>query len=337
MRKIDFEAHFYTEEYIDTLLRNSRYPRMTVDEKTRRRKLWYNEQIDQPFADGLYNPLMDLGEKRIERMDECGIDVQVLSLSAPGVEQLDPSVGTPLAKNANDTLSEAMKRFPGRIMGYAALAPKDPLAAAGELERCARDLGFCGWNTHSNYGDSYLDDARYRPILRKAEELGVSIYIHPTVPLIPQVTGYGFALAGAPFGFGVETALCVMRLIYSGALDEFPTLKIILGHLGEALPFLIKRIDWAWERPFDPNLRPKIAKKPSEYFKDNIFVATSGNYYEPAFMCTREAMGIDKILLGTDYPYEDPEECVDFIDRLPISQEDREKIYSENARRFGFS
>jgi hypothetical protein len=268
-------------------------------------------------------------------MDKCGVDVQILSLSAPGLEQLDPNTGAALAKSANDGLFEVIKKYPDRFMGYAALAPKNPGRAADELERCVKELGFKGWNTHSNYGDSYLDDKEYWPIMERCERLGVPIYVHPTVPAIPQVKGYGFALAGAPFGFGLETALCMMRLIYSGVFDAFPTLKIILGHLGEGLPFVLKRIDWAYVRPFDPAARPNLARKPGQYVRDNVFVTTSGNYYEPAFKCTYEALGIDRILLGTDYPYEDPEECIEFVEGLSISREDREKIYSGNARQLG--
>jgi predicted TIM-barrel fold metal-dependent hydrolase len=222
-------------------------------------------------------------------------------------------------------------------MGYAALAPKNPARAADELERSVKELDFKGWNTHSNYGDSYLDDEKYWPILEKADKLGVPIYIHPTVPAIPQVRGYGFALAGAAFGFGLETALCMMRLIYSGVFDRYPNLKIILGHLGEGLPFLLRRIDWAYIRPFHPRARPNLAKKPSQYFKSNVFVTTSGNYFTPAFMCTYEALGIDKILLGTDYPYEDPDECLQFLEGLPLSKEEKDKIYFINAGQLGIT
>ncbi|MBW2207842.1 MAG: amidohydrolase [Deltaproteobacteria bacterium] len=127
----------------------------------------------------------------------------------------------------------------------------------------------------------------------------------------------------------------MMRLIYSGVFDKYPGLTVILGHLGETLPFLMTRIDWAYVRPFDPAARPKIEKKPSEYLKNNVYLTTSGNYYEPAFRCTVEAMGIDRILLGTDYPYEDMAESVQFIEELPISAEDREKIYYRNAEQMG--
>jgi uncharacterized protein len=335
MKKIDFEAHFFTLEYVDALYGNVGYPRFADSQETGSRRLWYNPETGQPFADVLLNALLEVGEERLARMNKVGVDVQVLSLSAPGVEQLNPGMGAALARGANDFLFETINKHPDRFMGYAALSPKDPLRAADELERCVKELGFKGWNTHSNYGDSYLDDRRYLPILERAAKLGVPVYIHPTVPAIPQTRGYGFALAGAPFGFGLETALCMMRLIYSGVFDTCPGLKVILGHLGEALPFLLKRIDWAYVRPFDPAARPSLARRPGEYLRDNVLVTTSGNYFAPAFVCTSEAMGVDKILLGTDYPYEDPEECVGFIEGLPLSKTDKDRIYSTNARQLG--
>jgi predicted TIM-barrel fold metal-dependent hydrolase len=337
MKRIDFEAHFYTPKYVETMYRNKGYPRFAEDEKTKGRRLWYNPEVGQPFAEFLLNDLLDLGSERLKKMDRCGVDVQMLSLSAPGLEQLEPNTGAALAKSANDALFEVIRKYPDRFMGYAALAPKNPEAAADEMERCVKELGFKGWNTHSNYGDSYLDDKKYWPIIGLCERLGVPIYVHPTVPAIAQVKGYGFALAGAPFGFGLETELCMMRLIYSGVFDAFPTLKIILGHLGEGLPFILKRIDWAYVKPFDPSARPNLARMPGQYVRDNVYVTTSGNYYGPAFKCTYDALGIDRILLGTDYPYEDPEECIEFVEGLPISREDKEKIYSGNARQLGIT
>jgi len=335
MKKIDFEAHFFTEEYLKGLHENKGYPRVVEEEKTKGRRLWHTADVGQPYGDLLLNTLLDLEKQRLKKMDECGIDIQVLSLSAPGIERLAPDVGTELAKKTNNVLSEVIKKYPDRFMGFAALAPNNPQQAAGELKRTVEELGFKGWNTHSNFGDTYLDDQQYWPILQRAEELDVPIYLHPTVPAFPQIRTYGFTLAGAGFGFGFEAAMCMMRLILSGVFDKYPRLKIILGHLGEALPFLLKRIDWAYVRPFDPSGRPKLAKKPSEYLKNNVFVTTSGNYYEPAFVCTREALGIDHILLGTDYPYEDTTECLQFIEGLPISTQEKEKIYYGNADQLG--
>lgn len=129
----------------------------------------------------------------------------------------------------------------------------------------------------------------------------------------------------------------MMRLIFSGVFDTYPGLKIILGHLGESLPFFLKRIDWAYVRPFDPTARPSLSRKPSEYIKNNVFVTTSGNYFKPAFMCTYEALGIDRILLGTDYPYEDPEECIEFLEGLPLQKHEKEKIYLINTAQLGIA
>jgi predicted TIM-barrel fold metal-dependent hydrolase len=335
MKKVDVEAHFYTKAYLKALKKNKGYPKYVEDEKNKSRRLWYTKEVGQPFADPLLEALLDHGEGRIKGMDASGVDVQILSLSAPGVEQLEPAVATTVARDANNALSEIIRQNPDRFKGFAALAPKRPKEAADELERCIKDLGFVGWNTHAHYGDSYLDEEQYRPILERAEKLKVPVYLHPTVSTVSQLAKYGFPLAGTPFGFGFEAVLCLMRMIYAGIFDEFPGLVVILGHLGEGLPFVMERIDWAFLRPFDPNLRPKISKKPSEYLRNNIFVTTSGNYYEPAFRCTYEALGIDRILLATDYPYEDTNECMRFLQRINLRDTEKDKIYFLNAKRIG--
>ena len=335
MQKIDFEAHFYTQSYIDAMFANKGFPRFEIETSTGKRFLRYCSEVGQPFADFLLDRLMDLGDGRIRKMDENQVDIQVLSLSAPGLEQLPAVIGPELSRSANEELAAVIDKYPDRFKGYAALWPKDAESAADELERCVKEFGFVGWNTHSNFGDSYLDEDLYWPILERAESLGVPIYLHPTVPAISQVKPFGFALAGAPFGFGLETALCMMRLVMSGAFDRFPKLKVILGHLGEGLPFILKRIDWAYVRPFDPESRPPLKRKPGEYIRDNVWVTTSGNYYLPAFQCTRDALGLDRILLGTDYPYEDMEECIEFVDGLPIPNDERDRIYQTNAEALG--
>ena len=335
-RRIDLEAHFVTAGHVRAMEENPGYPRYVVDERTRARRLYYAEEVGEPLGDALLNRLLDVGEQRLEEMDAAGIDIQVLSLTSPGVEQFEPATGVALASRINDELAEIIEQYPDRFMGFAALAPKAPEAAAAELERAVKCLGFKGWKTHSNYGDSYLDDEKYWPILEKAAELDVPIYLHPTVPAMPALWKYGFALAGAPFGFGVETSVCMMRLVYSGVFDRYPGLKVILGHLGEGLPFLMQRIDFAYVRPwFDPDARPRLKKRPSDYLRENMLVTTSGNYLPAAFQCTHEALGVDRILLGTDYPYESPQECVQFLDALPLREEDRAKVYGVNAARLG--
>jgi predicted TIM-barrel fold metal-dependent hydrolase len=337
MKRIDFEAHFLTREYVKVLSKNKGYPRYVEDEQTKSRQWFYTADAGLQLGDFLLDRLLDLGEGRLKIMDEAGVDVQVLSLTAPGLEQLDPGTGTSLAKKTNNALAEVIQKHPDRFLGFAALAPQNPEGASDELERAVKDLGFKGWNTHSNYGGTYLDDKKYWPILEKAEQLDVLIYLHPTVPAIPQLGKYGFSLAGAPFGFGVEAGMCMMRLILSGVFDKYPRLKIMLGHYGEALPFLMTRIDWPYTKPSDPARRPTLARKPSEYLKNNVVVTTSGNFFEPAFMCTYQAMGIDKIFLGTDHPYESMDESIQFLEGLPISQEEKDKIYYLNANRIGFT
>ena len=332
MKKIDFEAHFYTKAYLKALANNKTTPKLVEKDDKGVGRLWYTEDLGQPFAPFLVNKLVDLGEGRLKEMDEYGIDVQLLSLSAPGLEQLDPAAGAALAVESNDALAEVTRKYPDRFMGYIALAPKAVDASLKEMERAVKELGFKGWNTHSNYGDTCLDDERFLPLLAKAEELNIPIYIHPTIPQIPQVRVHGFALGGPGMGFGIDTTITIMRLIFSGVFDKFPRLQVILGHLGEALPFLLKRMDWAYLRPIDPSERPNLKKKPSEYFKTNIYVTTSGNYYEPAFMCTYEALGVGRILLGTDHPYEDIPECMEFLAGLPISEEDKNRIYGLNGQ-----
>ena len=338
MKKIDFEAHFVTQEWVDALYKNKGYPRLVEDKAAKTRRMYFTAEAAEPFSDVLLGNLLDVGEKRFKAMDDAGVDAQVLTLTAPGVESLNPDLGTTLAEHSNNALAEIIEKHPDRYMGYAALAPKKPESAAKELERAVKELGLLGWKTHSNYGDSYIDEKTYWPVLAKAEELDVPIYLHPTATIIEQLRTYGFALAGTPFGFGVETSMAMMRLVLSGAFDAFPKLKVILGHLGEGLPFILQRIDFPYVRPHfkaDPGFLPELKKKPSDYLKENMFVTTSGNYLEPAFMCTKEALGIDRVLLGTDFPYEDSSECMQFLEGLPLSLEEREKIYLTNAGRVG--
>ncbi len=334
MQVIDFETHFATEEWIDALRKNPDYPRIDVNPVTGANRLCFTETAIEPFSEVLLNRLLDLGEGRLKDMDQAGVDVQVLSLTAPGVEQFEPGQGAALARHANDVLAATIARYPNRFLGYAALAAKDPEGAVIELERAVKEKGLIGWKTHCNFGDVYLDDKRFWPIMAKAEELNVPIYLHPTAPMIPQLQTYGFALAGAPFGFGVETSIVMMRLVLSGVFDAFPSLKVILGHLGEGLPFVLQRIDFPFVRPHfkdNTDLLPNIQKTPGEYLRRNMFVTTSGNYLKPAFMCTREALGVERILLGTDYPYEDSSECLQFIDSLALPEADKARILGLNA------
>lgn len=337
MKTIDFENHFGTPEWADALTTNPGYPRLEKSAEGNLR-LCYRAEAREPFPETLLAKQLDIGEGRVAAMDACGIDLAVLSLVAPGAEHFEPALGTQVARKANDRLAEAIARHPDRFRGYAALAPKDVDAAVAELERAVKELGLQGWKTHCNYGDSYLDERRYWPLLAKAEELGVPIYLHPTVAMIKEFWTYGISLAGPSFGFGMETALVAMRLILSGAFHAFPRLKVILGHYGEGLPFLLHRIDWLHDRPHakeDKGAVVELKRKPSNYLRENFMVTTSGNYLEAAFRCTRDALGIGNIMLGTDYPFDNPKECFAFLDSLGLSEEERFALYQGNAAKVG--
>lgn len=338
MKTIDFETHFTTQGWIDALYANPGYPRFAHDEHTKNRRLFYFAGAGEPYGDVIVDKLLDLGQGRLQAMDAAGIDVAVISLTSPGIEQFETGLSVRLAEEANDVLAAAVSAHPDRYRGYAALPVRDVDAAVAELERATKDLGLIGWKTHCNYGDTYLDDKRYWPILAACERLDAPIYLHPTMPKMAELRTYGVALAGPPFGFGVETAMVMIRLILSGALDAFPKLKIVLGHYGEFLPFLMTRIDWAYTRPHvvsDTGATPPLKKKPSDYLRENMWVSTSGNYLPAAFACTRDALGMDRILLGTDHPYDSMDECRAFLDSLGLTEREESLLYQENAAALG--
>ncbi|MEM4289300.1 MAG: amidohydrolase family protein [Nitrososphaerota archaeon] len=334
MEIVDFEAHFYTKEYVEALIKNKDYPKYKRDREKGIHWLWYAPNTLEPHTGQLLERLLDLNEKRFKDMTEAGVKMQVLSLSAPGCEQFSAPLGTKLAKRVNDELSRIVGKNPDKFVGLAALAPQDPGEAADELERAVKELGLKGWKTHSNIRGTYLDSKKFWIILEKAEKLGVPIFLHPTIPLIRELRkSYGYALAGPAFGFAFDTALCMMRLILSGVFDRYPNLKFVLGHLGEAMPFLLNRLDFPFVRPWvTQGVKIKLSKKPSEYFKNNVFVGTSGEFHNSALICTVQAMGYDKVLFASDYPYEDTIKAVDRINALPLSDEEKAKIFFLNAK-----
>jgi hypothetical protein len=274
--------------------------------------------------------LLDIGEKRIQLMDKLKIDAAVISCS-PGVEQLDRDTSIEVCRKTNDALYRVTQAFPGRYYGSAVLPVKDVEAACAELERCVKDLGFVAWHTHSNYGDGTSpDDIKYRPIFKKVEELGVYVYLHPQLPNMDRVTDLGFTFAGPGLGFTMDTTITILRMIATGLFDESTKLKVLLGHLGEGIPFLLERIDNRMN--FLPNAKMSNKHLPSYYFKNNIMVTTSGNMSQEAFRCTKDVLGIDRILFGSDYPFEKADDMVSFIDNLSITEEEREMMYYKNAR-----
>lgn len=334
---VDFETHFYTPQVLDYICHRKDYPFYTVDPTNKNHRMSYAPGVSVNHGIQLIDKLLDLSETRIELMTQCGIDIQVLSLSEPSVEWLiDVDLAKQLAHEANDILAHATEKHPNHFRGFAALAPQDPTQAAKELERCVTKLNFIGWLTHSNFGqNNYLDDKKYWPILEAAEALNVPIYLHPLIPAMEPFYKYGFSLAGAPLGFQFETAMCLMRMILGGVFDEFPNLRIMLGHLGETLPFLMERLDFTFDKPwFSKEDRPQLKRKPSEVLRQNVYITVSGRFYEPALHYTIEAMGCSHVLFASDHPYETMQESVNFIKNAKLSDTEKSLIFSENAKIF---
>jgi 2,3-dihydroxybenzoate decarboxylase len=278
--------------------------------------------------------LDDLGDLRIKEMDEAGIDVQVLSQGAPALQRVAADIAVPLAVRANDRLKQSIDRHPDRFAGFAVLPTADPLASADELERCVTELGFKGAMIHGLTNGVFFDDKRFWPICARAEALDVPLYLHPAMPHPAIIETYykDYAkdfpsILNAGWGFTVETATQGLRMVLSGVFEAHPRLKIILGHLGESLPFSLWRIDESLSRPGNKPIAFR------ETFREHFYVTTSGNFSTPALLCTMLEMGADRIMYSVDWPFMDNMPGTQWINDLQISTEDKTKIRSGNAKR----
>ncbi|MFC1958008.1 amidohydrolase family protein [Chloroflexota bacterium] len=280
--------------------------------------------------------LFDLGEGRIKGMDEAGVDMQLLSMSAPGPEDFGAD-GPNIAVQVNNKLYEAIKAHPKRFAGFAAVAPQYPKEAAKELERSVKELGFLGAKINSNMKGKYIDGEKYWPLFEMAEKLDVPIYLHPVSPAGALAKPFldHPKLLGANWGLAADAGLQAMRLISGGIFDRHPGLKIFLGHMGEALPFWIWRIDNKWPKGDpDPNSKDrKLLKKASEYIRGNFYFTTSGVFDTPPLVCVCSEVGVDRVLFAVDYPFESQKEAVRWLDAAAISKNDKEKIYYLNAEK----
>jgi predicted TIM-barrel fold metal-dependent hydrolase len=280
--------------------------------------------------------LLDVGKKRIALMDEAGIDMQVLSISHPGPEQLEASEAIKFARETNDFLADAVKKYPDRFAGFAALPMAAPDQAVNELKLMVQRHGFKGAMIRGHIKGRYLDDKFFWPILECAEKLNVPIYLHPAPPPKPVIDTYygGFSpkvttmLAGPGWGWHIETAVHVLRLILGGAFDKYPKLQVIIGHLGEGLPFMLERIDSILS-PGVTGLKRSI----SDYLRENIHYTFSGFNYTPTFLNLFLEVGADRIMFSADHPHGSMAEARVFLNQLPVSTADREKIAHENAER----
>ncbi len=277
--------------------------------------------------------LYDMGELRLKEMDEAGIDIQVISHGAPATQKLTGDGAVALTRQVNDRLHAAVTVHPKRFAAFAALPTSDPAAAADELERTVK-LGFKGGMIHGLANGLFLDDKRFWPIFERAARLDVPIYLHPSVPHAGVVDAYYKdyvadypMILRAAWGFTVETATQAVRLVLSGIFDRYPNLKIILGHLGEGLPFMVWRIDSALARPGQKSLSFR------DVFCGHFYITTSGFFSNPALLCSVMEMGIDRILFSVDWPFVANTPAVKWIDTVPLSDEDKAKLLSGNARR----
>jgi 5-carboxyvanillate decarboxylase len=335
-KRIAVEEHFSTVEHLDNLraiLEKTYANSEVIDEE----RFIVNDapflpMMDTPQVREMIDCLVDIGEGRIQVMNKYGIDMQVLSFVSPGVQVFDADMGTKMAKETNDKLSQTVNEHPTRFAGLAALALQNPNEAADELERSVTDLGLKGACIFPHTKGEYPDDKKYWVVFERAHKLGVPIYLHPRAPspsMIKPYLGYPF-LDSAMWGFAADTGLCAMRLMCSGLFDEYPQLKIVLGHLGEAIPFWLWRIDNFWKK--GPLFRER-KKPPSQYFKNNFAITTSGMFSEQTLMYTVSILSADNILFAVDYPMESSEEAIQFMQKAPIDHNDKEKIYHLNAER----
>jgi uncharacterized protein len=281
--------------------------------------------------------LADLGTARLADMDASGITVQVLSVAGPGADLVPGQQGIDMARAYNDALAEACARHPSRYRGFAHLPMLAPEKAADELERSVKDLGFHGVLVNGATDGRFLDDPAFEPILAKAEELDLPIYIHPGIPTqavrgayydnLPGNFSFTFALAA--WGWHAETAVHTLRLVLSGALDRHPRLKIVIGHLGEALPFMLDRID----ETTAAEAKARLQRSVRQTILDQVWLTTSGFFTMAPFMAALMTFGADRILFSVDYPFASNARARAFLDALPVSPGDRAKIAHGNADR----
>ncbi len=313
MRKITLEEHFTPQVY-------QRYLRQTAPSSR--------------FPSPIEAKLGDVGKVRLDAMDEAEIAIQVLSLSMPGLERVPPTDAIPLARDINDEMAEVVGQSNGRYAAFAALPTLEPQAAADELERAVRKLGFKGAMLNGQPKDGFLDETRYWELFARAEALGVPLYLHPTAPVPETIYAYQGhpELAGPLWSFTVDLATQALRLVFSGVFDRYPNVQIILGHLGETLPYWLWRLDSRWKF-YSSTSGKHIERKPSQYVTENMYVTTSGIFSDPALLCACMAMGADRILFSVDYPFEPNTAGAEFIERAPISEADKRKICYLNAER----
>ena len=334
--RIATEETFATREQVDVYLRMVRDG--TADKGMT--SLWgFYAQSPSERTVQVMERLLDMGERRLADMDAHGIDKAVLALTSPGAQpMLDVAEAKGIATRANDYLAERCAAHPDRFIGMTAVAPQDPEWSAAEIRRGAVELGFKGVLINSHTQGEYLDDPKFDPIFRALADTGQPLYIHPATPpdaMIDPLREAG--LDGAIFGFGVDTGMHLLRLITIGIFDRYPDLQIMVGHMGEALPYWLYRLDYMhqagvrskrWER-----MKP-LNKTITDYMRSNVLVTNSGMAWEPAVRFAQQVLGEDRVMYAMDYPYQVEAQEVRAMDTMDISPELKKKFFQTNAERW---
>jgi len=299
--------------------------------------LWgFYLQSPSERATQIIERLQNIDSRRIADMDATGISMQILSLTSPGVQVFDAATAVSFARDSNDQLAAAIAKYPTRLAGLAAVAPQNPGEAARELERGVRGLGLKGAILNSHTLGEYLDDPKFWDIFAAAEALDVPVYLHPNSPsagLIQPLLQRG--LDGALYGFGVDTGMHLLAIITSGVFDRFPKLKLVVGHLGEALPFWLFRLDYMHRATVASKryafMKP-LQRQVSDYLRENVYVTSSGMAWAPAIQFCQQVLGVDRVMYAMDYPYQFEASEVLAMDSVGTAA-DRNSFYALNARK----
>lgn len=339
IRTIAAEEGFATPEYVKAMVEIAR-----SDWKNQDLNTWYRLGMRPPAGQtDRWTPLrdrfVDLPDGRLREMDQTGLDMHVLSLGSPGVQLFRADVATEMARTTNDFMAEVIRGHPTRFAGLAAFAPQDPAGAAKEMERAVNTLKLNGFLVNSYTDDGYLDEEKYWPILEAAEALGRPLYIHPR-NVSPALFGAlsDYYMYGGQWGFGIDVSTHAVRLILSGVLDRFPKLQLILGHMGEGVPYWLHRLDHSFNIGSRKGVSNTLKLKPSEYFLRNFLITSSLILDKEVLRLCLDKLTADRIMFAVDHPYGDPVASVDFFMNANITPAERHKIFHGTAERvFGIA
>lgn len=336
MKMIDLEHHSYVKEIFPYLETRTTPPFCRGKIFTSRKDIVsdFNHIALNTPGKTVFDEVSDFDDIRLGIMDRAGVETAVIS-SGAAIEEFPREESIKFAKMTNDAVAAAIKRHPGRFLGTICLPTPYVDAALEELDRAVNVLGLQYWHTHSNFLNHYIYEEQFEPIFAKCAEMNIPFYVHPQYPADPFLLDSGPSFAGAGFGFAVDTTKTSLRLIMGGLFDRYPNLKMILGHMGEFYPYCLDRMNNRFSIFRDTDKYLKLKHDFTYYFKNkNIFMTTSGIYDPEVVMFVVRNIGVDNILFGTDYPYEDYKGAADFVRSLPISEADKEKICFRNAETY---